>query len=148
MTTIGIVLTSSGRRLRTAGTAVVLVLLLAGTAVGQDDAFPLGPFRMYATRDDPNGVVLSTRVEALDAAGRRFVVPDTATGLRRAEIEGQATRFQRDPTLLAAVSRAHDRLWPHQPRYVQVRVVQRRIQLHDSRPVGVAPERVVASWQR
>ena len=141
-------LTRSGRRLRSAGTAIVLLLLLAGTAIGQDDAFPFGPFRMYATRDDPDGVVVSTRVEALDRDGRRVLVPDSATGLRRAEIEGQAGRFERDPTLLAAVSRAHDRLRPDQPRYVAVRVIQRLIQLHDSRPVGAAPERVVASWHR
>lgn len=141
-------LTAAGRRVRLAATVVVGALLLAGTLVGQDDAFPFGPFRMYATRDDPDGTVLSTRVEAVDSTGRVLVVPDGATGLRRAEIEGQATRFRRDPGLLAALSRAHDRLHPDEPAYAEVRVVERRYRLHDSRPTGGQTELVVARWRR
>jgi hypothetical protein len=142
------VLTQAGRRARVAATAVVVALLVLGTLVGQDDAFPFGPFRMYSTRDDPNGLVISTRVEAVDSTGRVLVVPDTATGMRRAEIEGQVGRFRDDPALLAALSRAHDRLHPGEPSYEQVRVVEKRYQLHDSRPSGIATERVVASWSR
>ena len=141
-------LTSAGRRARVAATAVVVALLLLGTVAGQDDDFPFGPFRMYATRDDPDGLVVSTRVEAVDSTGRVLVVPDTATGMRRAEIEGQVGRFRRDPALLAALSRAHDRLHPGQPPYEQVRVVEKRYQLHDSRPSGPTSERVVAAWTR
>lgn len=134
--------------MRLTATLVVGALLLAGTLVGQDDAFPFGPFRMYATRDDPNGVVVSTRVEAVDAGGRVLLVPDRATGMRRAEIEGQVARFRRDPALLGALSRAHDRLHPGEPAYVEVRVVQRRYRLRDSRPTGDATEQVVARWRR
>lgn len=141
-------LSTAGRRARTGATAAVALLLLLGTAVGGDDAFPFGPFRMYSTRDAPNGSVLATRVEAVDSSGRVLVVPDTATGLRRAEIEGQADRFRREPALLAALSRAHDRLRPGEPRYEQVRVVERRYELRDSRPTGLQTERVVASWTR
>jgi hypothetical protein len=142
------VLTAAGRRWRLAITVVVLALLLAGTLVGQDDAFPFGPFRMYATRDAPNGLVLSTRVEAVDATGRVLVVPDTATGLRRAEIEGQVARFRADPGLLGEISRAHTRLHPGQPMYDEVRVVERRYQLRDSRPTGEQTDEVVARWHR
>jgi hypothetical protein len=142
------VLTAAGRRTRVAVTVVTFGLLLAGTAFGQDDAFPFGPFRMYATRDAPSGVVISTRVEAVDSTGRVMVVPDTATGLRRAEIEGQAGRFRADPSLLGALSRAHDRLHPDEPAYDVVRVVERRYRLHDSRPTGAPTERVVAEWSR
>lgn len=129
-------------------TALGFGLLLAGTVVGQDDAFPFGPLRMYSTRDDPGGRVVSTRVEAVDRTGRVLVVPDTATGLRRAEIEGQVRRFRDDPALLAELSRAHDRLHPGQPAYDEVRVVERRYQLHDGRPTGEETERVVATWHR
>jgi hypothetical protein len=142
------VLTATGRRVRLAVTVVVFGLLLAGSVAGQDDAFPFGPFRMYAARDDPDGVVLATRVEAVDATGRVLVVPDRATGLRRAEIEGQARRFRADPALLAEISRAHDRLHPGQPAYDEVRVVERRYRLRDSRPTGEATEHVVAQWHR
>lgn len=79
-------------------------LLLLGTFVGVDDGFPFGPMRQYSTRADPDGQARSTRVEAVDTTGRVLVVPDTATGLRRAEIEGQADRFRTDPSLLAQVS--------------------------------------------
>lgn len=139
-------LTASGRRARLAVTAAVVALLLAGTFVGQDDAFPFGPLRMYATRDDPNGVVVSTRVEAVDTTGRVLVVPDTATGMRRAEIEGEVARFRRDPQLLRELSRAHSALHPREPAYDEVRVVERRYQLRDSRPTGTPTERVVVSW--
>lgn len=141
-------LTVTGRRLRLAATAVVLGLLLAGTVFGQDDAFPFGPFRMYATRDDPDGLVVSTRVEAVDATGRLVVVPDTATGLRRAEIEGQVGRFRSDPRLLGELSRSHDALHPDEPAYAEVRVVERRYRLHDSRPTGEQTETLVAQWHR
>ena len=141
-------LTDAGRRARLAATAVIAALLLLGTFVGDDDAFPFGPFRMYSTRDAPDGMVLSTRVEAVDSTGRVLVVPDTATGLRRAEIEGQVARFRSDPSLLAALSRAHDRLHPQEPSYDEVRVVERRYLLRDSRPTGEQTERVVASWSR
>lgn len=142
------VLTQNGRRARTAVTLFFAALLLAGTFVGQDGDFPFGPFRMYATRDDPNGTVLSTRVEAVDATGRTFVVSDRATGLRRAEIEGQTPRFTADPSLLAAISLAHDRLRPNESEYVTVRIVQARYQLRDSRPSGQVTDTVVASWSR
>jgi hypothetical protein len=142
------VLTATGRRVRLAASVIVFGLLLAGTVLGQDDAFPFGPFRMYAARDSPDGLVISTRVEAVDTAGRVLVVPDSATGLRRAEIEGQAARFRADPGLLAALSRAHDRLHPDQPSYAEVRVVERRYRLRHSRPTGEQTEQVVAQWHR
>lgn len=137
-----------GRRVRTAGTVLVFGLLLAGTLVGQDDDFPFGPFRMYSTRDNPDGVVRSARVEAVDATGRVLVVPDRATGLRRAEVEGQADRFAADPSLLGELSRAHDRLHPDEPAYDTVRVVVAETLLRDSRPVGAPTDTVVATWTR
>jgi hypothetical protein len=142
------VLTGAQRRWRTAAASLVFGLLVAGTLVGQDDDFPFGPFRMYATRDAPNGVVVSTRVEAVDATGRVLVVPDSATGMRRAEIEGQASRFRADPSLLGALSDAHDRLHPEEPAYDEVRVVERRYRLRNSRPTGAPTELVVAAWRR
>lgn len=141
-------LSAAGRRVRLALTLLLAVLTLAGTAVGQDDDFPFGPFRMYATRDDPDGTVVSTRVEAVDASGRVRTVDESSTGLRRAEVEGQVGRFRADPDLLGALSRAHARLRPAEPPLVEVRVVERVYELRDSRPTGVESERVVARWQR
>ena len=141
-------LSATGRRVRVAVTLLLAVLTLAGTAVGQDDDFPFGPFRMYSTRDDPDGTVVSTRVEAVDATGRTRVVDERSTGLKRAEVEGQADRFRTEPALLGALARAHERLQPDEPRLVEVRVVERVYQLRDSRPTGRESERVVARWRR
>lgn len=141
-------LTSAGRRARITVTLLLVLLTLAGTFVGSDDDFPFAPFRMYATRDDPDGTVLSTRVEAVDATGRVRVVDERSTGLRRAEVEGQIARFVADPELLAALSRAHDRLRPDEPPYDEVRVVEQVYRLRDSRPTGSSAERVVVRWRR
>lgn len=141
-------LSTTGRHVRLALTLLLVVLTLAGTFVGQDDDFPFGPFRMYSTRDDPNGTVVSTRVEAVDGSGRVRTVDESSTGLKRAEVEGQVGRFRDDPDLLAALSRAHDRLRPAEPAFVEVRVVERVYELRDSRPTGEQSERVVARWVR
>lgn len=126
----------------------LVALTLAGTFVGQDDDFPFGPFRMYSTRDDPDGTVVSTRVEAVDARGRVRVVDERSTGLKRAEVEGQIRRFVDDPELLGALSRAHDRLRPQEPPFAEIRVVEQVYTLRDSRPTGSSSERVVVRWSR
>ena len=108
-------LTGWGRGWRTAIAAAVGALLLLGTFRGDDDDFPFGPFRMFSTRNNPDGIVRAARVEAVDTSGRRLVVPDAATGLRRAEIEGQIPRFIQNPSLLGEVARAHGRRRPHEP---------------------------------
>ena len=134
--------------MRVALTLLLAALTLAGTLVGQDDDFPFGPFRMYSTRDDPDGTVISTRVEAVDAGGRIRTVDERSTGLKRAEVEGQVHRFRADPELLGALSRAHDRLRPDEPAFTEVRVVERVYELRNSRPTGEESERVVVTWRR
>ena len=141
-------LTAAGRLWRTAVALALAALVLAGTAVGQDDDFPFGPFRMYSTRDDPDGTVVSARVEAVDRRGAVRTVDERSTGLKRAEVEGQVRRFVADPELLGALSRAHDQLRPDEPAFAEVRVVERTTRLVDSRPTGPAAERVVVRWVR
>jgi len=140
------VLTGTGRHVRSAITALLVVLILAGTFVGDDDDFPFGPFKMYAGRDDPDGLVPDTRVEAVDSGGRLRVVDESSTGLRRAEIEGQVERFRAQPELLAALASAHARLRPKEPRFIEIRVVERLYQLEDSRPTGAQSEQILARW--
>ncbi len=145
---VSVVLSAAGRRARVVVTLLLALLTLAGTFVGQDDDFPFGPFRMYSTRDDPDGAVVSTRVEAVSPDGRVLVVDERSTGLKRAEVEGQVQRFRADPALLAQLAAAHDRLRPDEPPYAEVRVVELRYRLRDSRPTGEQTEQVVASWRR
>ena len=127
-------------------TALLVLLVLAGTFVGQDDDFPFGPFRMYATRDDPDGEVRSARVEAVDRAGRVRTVDERSTGLKRAEVEGQTRRFLAEPETLGLLAEAHARLRPDESPLVEVRVVERSYVLRDSRPTGEQSERVIARW--
>ncbi len=140
-------LTAAGRRGRALVTLVVAALVLWGTFLGEDDDFPFGPFKMYAGREDPDGLVLSTRVEAVDSGGRLRVVDETSTGLRRAEIEGQAQRLRASPELLGLLAAAHAALRPDEPPLVEVRVVERTYRLRDSRPTGEQSEIVLVSWR-
>ena len=139
-------LTGRGRAVRIAVTAVCGALVLAGTLVGQDDAFPFGPFRMYSTTDDISAPVASTRVEAVDTSGARFKLSDGMTGMRRAEIEGQLARFRADPALLGALAQAYDTRNPGRPPLARVEIVVRHFDLDAGRPTGRYTDTVDTAW--
>ncbi|MDX6225225.1 MAG: hypothetical protein QOE64_1601 [Frankiales bacterium] len=140
-------MTGSGRLARLAATAVAGVLLLLGTLIGQDDDFPFGPFRMYATADKRGGEVVSTAIEVRTANSEFHAAPLTpsTTGLRRAELEGQLSRIVADPSLLRLLALAHARREPGAEAWTGVRVVQTRYQLRDGEPVGNR-QVVLAQW--
>jgi len=140
--------TAWGRAVRLAMTALVAVALLAGTVAGDDIHFPFGPFRMFSTTDRVDAPVNSTRVEAVDASGRGFVLSETLSGLRRAEIEGHAAVFGKDPALLRDVAEAYQRRHPDQPPLRQVTVVVRKYALRGGVPTGDYEDTVLATWQR
>lgn len=140
-------LSSRGRRLRLLVTVVAAVALLVGTVWGSDDDFPFGPFKMYSHTNSPDGIVGSNRLEAVDTTGRRFKLTDAATGLRRAEIEGQIPRFEVDPELLSGVAEAYASRHPDAPALVQIQIIRRRYRLEDHRPTGDVDERVVVTWE-
>ncbi len=139
-------LSAPGRAVRVAGTVLVAALLLAGTAWGGDDWFPVGPFRMFATVERPDAPVVDTRVEAVDATGRRFVLTEDGTGFRRAEVEGQLGRFEADPALLGGLAAAYAARHPAAPRIVGVRVVQRWYELRVGVPSGRYRETTPVRW--
>ncbi|SCE76736.1 hypothetical protein [Micromonospora mirobrigensis] len=140
-------LTSGGRRVRLGATTLCLALLLAGTLWGSDDDFPLGPFRMYATSNPPNEPAPDTRVEGVDRTGRVIELDQAATGIRRAEIEGQQNRYTADPTLLRQVADAYAERHPDAPPLAEVRIVIRWHGIHDGRPTGRHTDQTVASWE-
>ena len=82
-------LSRRGRRVRIAVSFVVAAVILFGTIAGQDDLFPFGPFRMYATADKLNSPVADTHFEIVDTTGATIELTEVNTGIRRAEIEGQ-----------------------------------------------------------
>lgn len=139
---------STGRTVRVVVALVGIVALLAGALVGQDDDFPFGPFRMYSTADKLNSPVQDTRLDAVDANGRKFALSDNDTGFRRAELEGQLPRIRKDPSRLSALATAYASRHPGAPALVQIDVVIRWIALRDGRPTGKYTEQTVAVWRR
>ncbi len=139
-------LTSRGRAVRVAATALGLALLLAGTAWGQDDHFPFGPFRMYSTAPGPDADAPDTRVEGVDTTGRTVVLNEANSGLRRAEIEGQQQAYVADPGRLRQVAVAYAERNPGAAPLTEVRIVIRWAGIEDSRPTGTSRDQVIATW--
>jgi hypothetical protein len=139
-------LSARGRQARVVISLAVGALLVIGTFWGSDDNFPFGPFRMYAFTNKPDGVVLSTRVEAIDVTGRRFKLSDQGSGLRRAELEGQLPRFQESPELLAELAGAYEQRHPDAPPVARVEIYRRSYHLEDGRPTGEHVDRLLTSW--
>jgi hypothetical protein len=138
-----------GRLLRLAVVVLVFGLLAWGSWKADDDAFPVGPFVMFAFTTPPDGDVRSAAVEAVDVEGRRAPVllePETV-GLRRAEMEGQIPRVVEQPDLLGALATSHARLRPAEPAWQQVDLVEHRVKLRDGRAVSESVV-VLASWHR
>jgi hypothetical protein len=139
-------LTPRGRRLRVLATLIGAALLLAGTVVGTDDDFPFGPFKMYSTADRLDAPVADTRVEAVDATGRRWVLTDGQTGIRRAEIEGQLASLAADPARLSVVADAYGRRNPGAAPLTGLFVVVRWHELRGGRPTGGYHDETKAVW--
>jgi hypothetical protein len=137
-----------GRAVRVGVTVVIAAVLLAGSIWGDDDDFPFGPFRMYASVGDVNAPAADTRVEATDASGATVLLTETNTGIRRAEIEGQMGRLQRDPGLLKVVAAAYARRNKSAPTLRQVRIVIRWHDIRDGLPTGAWHDEVVTTWTR
>ncbi|MEH1166684.1 hypothetical protein V6V47_15000 [Micromonospora sp. CPCC 205539] len=140
-------LTTRGRATRLGATALGLALLLVGTLWGADDDFPFGPFRMYATSNPPNEPAPDTRVEGVDSAGTVIDLGQDATGIRRAEIEGQQGRYAEDPALLREVADAYAERHPGAAELVEVRIVIRWHGIRAGRPTGRHTDETVVRWQ-
>ena len=141
-------LTTRGRRIRIVATVAGLLLLLAGTFWGDDDEFPFGPFRMYASAPDPNGAAKDTRVEGVDVTGAVVAITEANSGIRRAEIEGQQGQYEADPSRLEQVAEAYREHTPGAPALREVRIVIRWHLVEDSRPTGTYTDEVLAAWVR
>lgn len=138
-----------GRAARFAVVGIVLALLAWGSWRADDDAFPVGPFVMFAFTTPSDGEVRSAAVEAVGVDGRRVPVllEPEEVGLRRAEMEGQIPRVVADPALLGALARAHERLRPEAVDWQQVDLVEHRVQLRDGRAIAESTV-VLATWRR
>ena len=128
-------------------TVLVLAALLAGTAWGDDDHFPFGPFRMYSTTNELDGTVNAIHFRATNAAGERLEPRSQDFGMRPAEINGQVSRFRSDPSLMEHLATAYSRLHPDAPPLVEIELRYGLHQLRDGRPVSYSEESL-ATWRK
>jgi hypothetical protein len=142
-------LSARSKALRLAPVAVVLVLLAWGSWKGNDEAFPVGPFVMFAFTTQTDGEVRSAELAAVTEDGHRFFVAlePEEIGLRRAEIEGQLDKLEHQPQLLGEIAGAAARLHPDRPRWRQLDLMQHVIQLRHGRAVSQS-DVVLASWHQ
>ena len=140
-------LSSTGRWVRGLATTGVAVALLAGTFWGNDEPFPFGPFRMYSMTNSADGTVTESVLWARTEDGERIRLGFNSFGLRRAEIEGQIPRIERDPSLLEHVATAYEHFSSDGERLEEVRLVEVVHHLKGGREVATDSE-VVAVWRR
>lgn len=138
---------AAGRWVRLVVTVVGAALLIAGSLWGEDDHFPFGPFKMYASAVDPDAPAEDTRMEGVDATGAVVLITPENTGIRRAEFEGQLGRFRDEPALLGTVAGAYARQNPTAPPLRELRIVVRWHEVRDFEVTGDWTEQVVATWQ-
>jgi len=134
-----------GKAVRVAITMAVLALVTATTFWGADDFFPFAPFKMYSFSKELDGWTGSTRVEVVNAEGVRFSLTESATGFRRAEVEGQKSRFVEDPPLLCYIAEAYENTNPDKPEIVTVEIIERQFELKDGYQTGEVVEVVEAA---
>lgn len=140
-------LTTRGRAIRVAATLLTSAALLAGTIWGDDDEFPFGPFRMYATNEGPDAPAADPRVEGVDRAGRVILLNERNSGIKRAEIEGQRQRYVDDPAQLRTIAQAYANANPGSPALVEVRIVVRWHGIRDSRPTRTHTDQTLVTWR-
>jgi hypothetical protein len=142
-------MTTAGLRARTLATATTIVLLLVGSIWGQDDHFPLGPFRMYSVSNRVDGRVTSLQLQGRLGEGPRREIEFDRFGLRRAEVQGQVARFYLGnwDLLLAHLAESYDRFHPRGPVLNELHLVYEVDTLRGGRPVAYEQE-TLASWTR
>ena len=140
-------LPAAGRRWRLTITVLVLAALGYGTVRGTDDLFPFGPLVQFAFSVDPDGEIRSTFMEADTTAGTHVQVRLSAkgVGIARAEIEGELTKIERDPSLLQGIADAQRRLHPAEPQFTRLYLVTDVTELRDGVAAGRRTE-TVATW--
>lgn len=134
--------------MRIGGTLVMLAGLIATSLWGGDDYFPFVPFKMYSFTHEADGWAHITRLELVNAEGERFEIDDEATGLRKAEVEGQLTRFREDPELLALVAEAYGDAHPGEPEIVTVEIRIKSYELVDGIRTGEETDVVEVAWSK
>jgi hypothetical protein len=139
-----------GKRVRLAISTVVIGLLFFTTFWGHDEYFPFAPMRMFATANEPDGVVrwFSLQKQLNYGEWQGTALSPTNVGINRAELEGQIDRVIDNPDMLRMLADAHVRLDPDGAHWTGVRVIRNVQHLEDSVPVGEVVREVVVTWEK
>ncbi len=123
---------------RVAALLLGTVLIVRGSAIGNDIDWPFTPMSQFAFRVGQDDAIRATFLQARTADGEVKVLPITLPnfGLARAEIEGQQPRFIRDPSMLADLAASYARLHPGQPGLTQIWLNERVTLLRNGRAAG------------
>jgi hypothetical protein len=140
-------LTPRAKAIRLFLTGVVLVLLVAGTFLGEDDNFPFGPFKMYAGTAHLNDPVPVMKFAGVTESGEQIDILAKQFGLRPAEIEGQLDRVANDRAVLRDIVSAYEEKNPDAEKLDVFQVKHGIYTLVDGRPVDY-DEKVLAEWTR
>ena len=135
-----------GRIVRVVASLAMVAGLMATSLWGTDDLFPFTPFKMYSHSHDTDGWVNSTELLLVNEDGERFAIGDNDTGFRRAELEGQLSRFREDPSLLSLIAEAYEDAHPDEPEIVAAEVRIKRYELVDGVRTGAETDELVAAW--
>lgn len=138
-----------GRAWRATLAALLVVGYLAGSLVGDDHWWPMGPWRMFSTSTSPDASVTVSAIQVQVAGDPTWVntgLNPPNVGLNRAEVEGRQFQIEDDPAMLGTLAEAHARLHPADEPWTGVRLVRRSTVLEDRSPTGETRERVVAEW--
>jgi hypothetical protein len=127
------VLSERSKTIRIVLSLAAAVTLCFGTAFGDDDNFPFGPFRMYSTKQELDGEVRAIEIYGL-SQGRWAVVPFDTFGLRRADIEGQLGKLEEPPeSVLAAMYQAYENIHGQAAPFDELQLRERTYDLVDGR---------------
>lgn len=124
---------------------VLALATIAGSLFWTDDAFPIAPFRMFSYGNRPDTLVRDTRIEGELETGEEIRVGWADVGLRRAELEGQYSRFRADPRLLGSLARAFEDRGVYLD---ELQLVQRVRHLENRERVGPTETVVLETWKR
>lgn len=135
------------RLVRLGVTIAMGVAVLAGTLWGQDDHFPVGPFRMYSIANKVDGRVATVTFSAKSEAGSIVEMRPELFGLRPAEIEGHLPELIAHPARLEDLVLAYERVHDDGERIVKLQLIEEARILEAGKPVA-SERRVLAEWSR
>ncbi len=142
-------LTRPARAWRASVLAVLTLLFVAGSVVGQDSWWPFSPWRMFSTSQAATGSVDAMAIQVLTADDGTWApapLTPSSVGLNRAEVEGRSSQIVRDPALLGTLAASHAVLRPSEPAWVAVRLVRESTVVVDRRPTGEVRTTELARW--